>query len=66
MQTGERCNFLYADKLAMSESYSTQKILALTDLVPTPFFGSDYEDCYWAFSFTPKFVCEGMIGYRGS
>lgn len=56
MQTGERCNFLYADKLAMSESYSTQKILALTDLVLTPFFGSDSEDCYWAFSFTPKFV----------
>lgn len=56
MQTGERRNFLYADKLAMSESYSTQKILALTDLVLSPFFGSDSEDCYWAFSFTPKFV----------
>lgn len=56
MQTSERRNFLYADKLAMSESYSTQKILALTDLVLTPLFGSDSGDRYWAFSFTPKFV----------
>lgn len=56
MQTGERRNFLFADKLAMSESYSIQKILFFTDLVLTPFFGSDSEDCYWAFSFTPKFV----------
>lgn len=56
MQTGERRNFLYADKLAMSESYSTQKILALTDFVLTLFFGSDSKDCHCSFSFTPKFV----------
>lgn len=65
MQTSERRNFLYADKLAMSESYSTQKILALTDLVLTPFFGSDSEDATGLLALLPN-LSEGMIGYRGS